>query len=60
MEMIYSCVMGCEVEYEPPIDYDAYDDETPQSGNPDRYRNCRNDHYNGDGGSSHAEGAHSD
>ena len=22
--------------------------------------NCRNDHYNGDGGSSHAEGAHSD
>ena len=26
MEMIYSCVMGCEVEYEPPIDYDAYDE----------------------------------
>lgn len=25
MEMIYSCVMGCEVEYEPPIDYNAYD-----------------------------------
>ena len=23
-------------------------------------RHCRNDHYNGDGGSSHAEGAHSD
>lgn len=26
MEMIYSCVMGCEVEYEPPIDYDTYDE----------------------------------
>ena len=26
MEMIYSCVMGCEVEYEPPIEYDAYDE----------------------------------
>ena len=26
MEMIYSCVMGCEVECEPPIDYDAYDE----------------------------------
>lgn len=24
MEMIYSCVI--EVEYEPPIDYDAYDE----------------------------------
>ncbi len=26
MEMIYSYVMGCEVEYEPPSDYDAYDE----------------------------------
>lgn len=25
-EMIYSYVKGCEVEYEPPIDYDAYDE----------------------------------
>lgn len=27
MEMIYSCVMGCEVEYEPPIAYDKYENE---------------------------------